>query len=74
MILPLIIAATVGYFVGQDAQKRGMNAIGWGLGTFLMMIVFLPLYFIMRKPLLHNQKNAEEDVLDNDPDLLDDMD
>jgi len=51
-IIGLIIAAIVAYFVGQDAEKRGMNALGWGIGVFLLMIVFLPLYFILRKPKL----------------------
>jgi len=46
----LLIAAIVAYFVGQDAEKRGMSAWGWGIGVFLLMIVFLPLYFILRKP------------------------
>ena len=50
MVLGLIIAAIVGILVGQDASKRGMNAWGWGIGVFLLMIVFLPLYFILRKP------------------------
>ena len=45
-IIPLIIAI----FVYQDAEKRGMSGIGWALGTFLLCIIFLPLYLIMRKP------------------------
>ena len=46
-----LIALIVGILVGQDANKRGMNGIGWGLGVFLLMIVFLPIYLIIRKPL-----------------------
>jgi len=46
----LCIALIVGILVGQDASTRGMNAWGWGIGVFLLMIVFLPLYFILRKP------------------------
>ena len=72
MIIPLLIAATVGFFVGQDAKKRGMNSIGWGLGTFLLMIVFLPLYFILRKPIVENQQH-NDDILDDDQDLLEDL-
>jgi uncharacterized membrane protein len=49
-ILGLLIALVVGIIVGQDASTRGMNAWGWGIGVFLLMIVFLPLYFILRKP------------------------
>ncbi len=74
MILPLLIAATVGFFVGQDAQKRGMNPWGWGIGVFLLMIVFLPIYFITRKPLLEKQVNSNDDVLDDDQDLLEELD
>ena len=51
MILGLIIALVVGILIGQDAEKRGMNGLGWGLGVFLLMIVFLPVYLIVRKPL-----------------------
>ena len=51
MALGLIIALIVGILVGQDANKRGMNGLGWGLGVFLLMIVFLPIYLIVRKPL-----------------------
>jgi hypothetical protein len=42
----LVIAVAV----GKDATKRGMNAWGWGIGVFLLLIIFLPLYFILRKP------------------------
>ena len=47
----LIIAALVGVFIGKDAAKRGMNAWGWGIFTFLIMIIALPIYFITRKPI-----------------------
>lgn len=46
------IAAAIAYWVYTDAKKRGMNAIGWAIGTFLVCIVFLPLYLIIRKPVL----------------------
>ena len=49
-IIGLLIALVVGIVVGNDASKRGMRAFWWGLGVFLLMIVFLPLYFILRKP------------------------
>lgn len=46
------MAAIVGLWVAMDAVKRGKpmgSAISWGLGVFLAMIVFLPLYlFIFR--------------------------
>lgn len=50
-ILGLFIAAGVAIWVYMDAKNRGyktISAVGWMLGTFFMMIVFLPLYLILR--------------------------
>jgi zinc-ribbon domain len=47
-----VIVVILAIFVAQDANKRGMNGVLWGLGTALLCIVFLPLYLIMRRPLL----------------------
>ncbi len=47
-----LIALLIGITVGEDASKRGMNGFGWGLGVFALLIIFLPLYFIVRKPKL----------------------
>ena len=44
------IAAVIGFLVAQDANSRGMSGVGWGLGTFLLCIVFLPLYLLVRRP------------------------
>ena len=55
-ILGMIIALIVSICVGQDAVKRGMNAWCWGIGVFLLMILFLPLYLIFRKPKLPENK------------------
>ena len=46
------IALAIAFFVFQDAQKRGMNGWLWAVGTFLLCIVFLPLYLILRKPVI----------------------
>jgi hypothetical protein len=51
-IFGYLIAAAVGFWVYTDAKKRGMNAVGWGIGSALVCIVFLPLYLIIRKPVL----------------------
>ncbi len=48
----LSIALIAAIFVAVDANKRGMNAIGWAIGTFLLCIIFLPLYLIIRKPVI----------------------
>jgi hypothetical protein len=51
-LIGLVIAAAIAFYVYQDAKKRGMNAIGWAIGTFLLCIIFLPVYLIMRKPVI----------------------
>lgn len=47
IIIPLLIA----WWVASDAKKRGYSQsaiIGWFLGVWMILIVFLPLYFILR--------------------------
>ena len=56
-ILGLIIALIIGILVGKDAQKRGMSGFGWGIGVFFLMILFLPLYFIVRRPVGYDKNN-----------------
>lgn len=48
----LIIAATVGVLIAKDANSRGMNGTGWGIFVFLICIIALPIYLIVRKPVL----------------------
>jgi apolipoprotein N-acyltransferase len=45
-----IVAALVAYWVYKDAGKRGMNALGWAIGTFVLCPIVFVLYLIMRKP------------------------
>ena len=49
MLLGIIIAAIVGILIGRDAESRGMSGIGWGLFSFLVCIVAVPIYLIVRK-------------------------
>jgi zinc-ribbon domain len=49
--LGFIIVAAIAIWVATDANKRGMNGIVWGVGVFLLCIVFLPIYLIVRKPI-----------------------
>ena len=49
-VFGFIIALVFAIAVGNDASKRGMSSWGWGIGVFLLVILFLPLYFIVRKP------------------------
>lgn len=50
MIIGLIIGAIVGAIIAQDANSRGMNGLAWGVFTFLICIVAIPIYLIVRKP------------------------
>lgn len=50
----LLIAAAVGFWVYSDAAARGKSsgvACLWGIGTFLLLIVFLPLWLFVRPPM-----------------------
>lgn len=65
-MIGIFIALAIGIAVGQDAKKRGMNAWGWGIGVFLLLIIFLPAYFITRKPKLEDQeKKANDEIIDD---------
>ena len=50
-LIGLLLAAAVAVWVYVDAKKRGykmLPAVGWMMGVFLLMIVVLPIYLIMR--------------------------
>ena len=47
-----IIELLIAIWVATDANKRGMNGVAWAIGVFFLCIVFLPIYLIVRKPLL----------------------
>ena len=51
-VLGMLIAVVIAAFVASDARKRGMEPVGWFIGVFLLLIIFLPAYLIVRKPLL----------------------
>lgn len=50
-IIGLIIAAVIAVIIAKDANARGMNGLGWGIFTFLICIVAIPVYLIVRKPM-----------------------
>ena len=50
LIFGLIIAAIIGVLIAKDANSRGMNGAAWGIFTFLVCIVAVPIYLIVRKP------------------------
>ena len=47
--IALVTLMIVGFIVYCDAESRGMSGIIWALLVVLFMIVFLPLYCIVRK-------------------------
>lgn len=52
ILIGLIIAAIVGVIIAKDASARGMSGVGWGLFTFLVCIVAIPIYLVVRRPRL----------------------
>lgn len=51
IILGIIIPLLIALWVVSDARKRGYNTgaiVGWFIGVWLLLIVFLPLYLILR--------------------------
>jgi hypothetical protein len=59
-LLGVFLAALAGAWVMHDALKRGKNtgeAFLWAAGTWLLLIVFLPLWLWVR-PRLGNQPNV----------------
>ena len=50
LVFGLIIAGVIGVLIAKDANSRGMNGTGWGIFAFLICIVALPIYLIVRKP------------------------
>ena len=57
-IAAFIIASVVGIVIGRDASSRGMSGTGWGLFTFLVCVVALPIYLIVRKPIEDKPKKT----------------
>jgi hypothetical protein len=54
VLIGLVIAGFIGRWVFMDATKRGKTrgqAILWGVTTWMLMILVLPLWFLTRPPL-----------------------
>lgn len=60
----ILLCTICGVIVSNDAHKRGMNLLLWGLFAFLFSIVSLPLYLIIRKPLLSQFRIQIESPID----------
>lgn len=51
LLISLIISLFIATWVASDARRRGYSTsavIGWFIGVFFLLIVFLPLYLILR--------------------------
>jgi hypothetical protein len=59
-LLPIGVLGWISFWVFKDAKARGMNATGWTVGVFLLLIIVLPAYFLSRKPKLE----IEEEPID----------
>ncbi|HXW68425.1 MAG TPA: hypothetical protein VEJ88_02355, partial [Dissulfurispiraceae bacterium] len=59
----LVFVIICGVLVGQDAAKRGMSPWGWGLFVTLLCIIGLPVYLIMRKPVLDVTAGLEQNSI-----------
>jgi hypothetical protein len=69
IIIGVIIALIIGIWVRIDAKSRGMNSRFWGTFVFLLLIIGLPIYLIVRKPKLiqnegGNQNSSSVNTID----------
>ena len=48
-LIGMAIAAAIAFFVWRDAEENGMNKWGWSIFVFLICIIGLPTYFIVRQ-------------------------
>ena len=55
LVFVLVISIVSGVLIARDANSRGMNGWGWGIFTFLVLIVAVPIYVIVRKPHMTNE-------------------
>jgi hypothetical protein len=61
----ILICTTCATIVSNDAHRRGMNWPLWGSLIFLFSIVALPVYLIVRKPLLSSSKKPSYSSFDS---------
>jgi hypothetical protein len=57
-VIGLVIAAVIGVLIGKDAESRGMSGIGWGIFSFLICVIAVPIYLVVRKPRVDEQKSG----------------
>ncbi len=52
----VLIALVIAIVVARDAKQRGMSGLGWGIITFLICIIAIPIYLVVRKPRLDERQ------------------
>ncbi len=55
-IVGLVIAVVIAVLIGKDASSRGMSGLGWGIFTFFICIIAVPIYLVVRKPRLDESR------------------
>ncbi len=66
LLIAFLIAAVVAFLIYKDALKNGYSknaALGWMVGVFLVMIVFLPAYLIVTYVVLKKGGGKRPEVL-----------
>jgi hypothetical protein len=64
-LIGFCILLYVSYWVYKDAKSRGMNATGWCIFVFLILIIGLPFYLLSRKPKIEpveDDEQTDEDI------------
>ncbi len=75
--ISLLIGLAAAYWVFNDAKGRGHEsgtAILWAVGTFAMMVIFLPLYLIFgrKAPPMRKTNSCDENVIDVEATVVED--
>jgi hypothetical protein len=52
LALFIVVPVLLGILIGRSAAKRGMNPWGWGILVTLICIVGVPVFLIMKKPVV----------------------
>jgi hypothetical protein len=59
-LLGFVLLAVIGWAVWRDANSRGMNGVLWGVLGALFCIIVVPIYLIVRKPVLSAEQQRSE--------------
>jgi len=65
ILISILIPFFIALWVAMDAKKRGYDQFKvflWFLGVWLILIVFLPLYFILRSRIPPSKKGTSRET------------